>query len=346
MVAQTRAHARSNAPVSGVSPTPPPRSRAGSWHLSAPDGAYSQLLAWDSGEAWFDALMDALRTLHGEQLRRRRKVSADTLLRVAYADRMSADHRTGRDVTTAHETVAKQLGMSSKTVQRSRDLLTDLGFAVTVVPGRRLTSLERLAARRAHGQRQINAASTRALVMPRPEPSTDRAQTVENVHLPLRRRVNEKSRQRRWFLKRAKRAKPTPTPLPAQKFAAELLRQDPSLLKSGQHIGALCRLVQDNLIVERGWTPRSLLSAINDLLSTRGGRPEPRNPLGYFAWCLTHVLPDGLSPDLAAAEERNSRAARQLEAQRADADKRARIQTEQADIDAILAEMRRAYPRR
>lgn len=54
------------------------RDRRGSWALPAPSGAYAELPAWWSAAAWFDAVMDALRTPEGEELRRR--------ARVAYAD--------------------------------------------------------------------------------------------------------------------------------------------------------------------------------------------------------------------------------------------------------------------
>lgn len=97
-----------------------PRQRLGSWVLPAPEGAYGPVPAWSSAAAWFDAVMDVLRTPEGEEARRAAKVAPDTLLRVAYADRAAADQATGRGVATAHETVAAQLGMSAKTVQRSR----------------------------------------------------------------------------------------------------------------------------------------------------------------------------------------------------------------------------------
>ena len=94
----------------------PARERSGSWSLPAPEGAYGPLPVWTTASAWFDAVLDALASGEGEAARRRAKVAAGTLMRVAYADAASADRATGRGVTTAHETVAAQLGMSAKTV--------------------------------------------------------------------------------------------------------------------------------------------------------------------------------------------------------------------------------------
>ena len=95
--------------------------RSGSWAFEAPEGAYGPIPAWTSGAAWFDALMDALATHAGEERRREAHVAAGTLLRVARADWLAADVATGRGVATANETVAADLGMSAKTVQRAHE---------------------------------------------------------------------------------------------------------------------------------------------------------------------------------------------------------------------------------
>ena len=65
---------------------------------------------WSSAAHWLETLAAALRTPQGEELRAAAKVSADTLIDVAAVDARAADSRTGRGVTTAHETVAKALG--------------------------------------------------------------------------------------------------------------------------------------------------------------------------------------------------------------------------------------------
>ena len=132
---------------------------------------------WPSAAHWLETLAAALRTPQGEELRAAAKVSADTLIDVAAADARAADSRTGRGVTTAHETVAKALGCSAKTVQRARTLLEALGFARTVVRGRYLTTQERAAATAHHGGDQRRMASERALLIPR---------SLSNVHLPRR----------------------------------------------------------------------------------------------------------------------------------------------------------------
>lgn len=168
-------------PISGPQDAPGQLSskRSGSWSLQAPPGAYAAVPAWTSGAAWFDAVMDALRTPEGEELRRRVSIAPDTLLRIAHADMLAADADTGRGVSTAHETVAEVTGVCKKTVQRARGLLEALGLAVSIVEGRYLTVAEREAALSAHGGRQIKAASVRALTMPK-------RWAVENVHLPRR----------------------------------------------------------------------------------------------------------------------------------------------------------------
>jgi hypothetical protein len=86
--------------------------------LPAPVGACSSVVAWPSASAWFDAVMDVLSTPEGEAERRAAKVARDTLLRVAYADRLAADRRTGRDMATAHETVAHHQTPASRLPRR------------------------------------------------------------------------------------------------------------------------------------------------------------------------------------------------------------------------------------
>ncbi len=127
--------------------------------------------------------MDALATGEGEQIRRRVSVSRDTLLRVAWRDAQSADAATGRGVTTAHATVAAELGMAKKTVERARQIVQELGYAVTILEGSYSTQEQRRAAYEHHGGRQVRFASTRALTVPKAAASR---RAVENVDLPRR----------------------------------------------------------------------------------------------------------------------------------------------------------------
>lgn len=357
----------------------PNAERSGSWTLPAPKGAYGALVAWQSPAAWFDAVMDTLGTPEGEALRRCARVAPDTLLRVAYDDRRSADQITGRGVATAHETVAERLGMSSKTVQRARHLLEALGFAVTVVEGRYLTTAERRQARAKHGGRQVRAASTRALVMPagyrRAAPfagDVDVDSTaVENVHLPSPRRVKSSShlskRSPRRARARAREATASRRPaktkikhenrpreprgLDVQRLAAALCRRMPWLDRGGRHIGQLCDLIERHGLTGRGWTMTQLLDQIDsrarELRVRVAAIDDQRDPLAYFAWLLRTTIPAGaVAPQLAVYEDRKRRLDRQAVERAQEAARRAEIAIEADEIDAAIAAMHAQFPTR
>ena len=352
-----------------------PRQRLGSWVLPAPEGTYGPLPAWSSAAAWFDAVMDALRTPEGEEARRAAKVAPDTLLRVAYADRAAA---TGRGVATAHETVAAALGMSAKTVQRSRQLLEALGLAVTVAEGRYLTTAERQEAQRRHGGHQVRAASTRALTMPaaaRRTPPVDvapeRSRDVENVHLPSRRGVKRSSylpdnsltrthsraldatasRRRATDVQEGRNAVRRPRSIEVQRLAAGLVARMPRLARGGVHIGRLCDVIERFGLVDAGWTGAALLHEMDRRAQTLGLRLAPlaaqRSPLGYFTWILSTTIPEGtVAPSRSVQAERAARAAARAAAERAAAERRAQIEAEAEAIDAVIAQMRVRFPRR
>ncbi|WP_162564415.1 MULTISPECIES: hypothetical protein [Microbacterium] len=367
--------------VSGAAPaqdatSAPARERMGSWTLPAPAGAYGALVAWPSAPAWFDAVMDVLRTPDGEAARRRAKVAPDTLLRVAYADRTAADQRTGRGVATAHETVAAQLGMSSKTVQRARQLLEAMGLAVTVAEGRYLTTTERRQARAKHGGDQVRAASTRALVMPAGyRPPVDAADenlgAVENVYLPPSTGVNSSSHlsersPRRAHARASKAAAPRrpaktkstaakglrePRSLEVQRLAAGLCRRMPWLDRHGRHVGGLCDLLERHDLVGRGWTVERLLHEVDRRAVKSKLRvaaiDDQRDPLAYFAWLLRATLPAGAAaPQFAAADERRRRSERQAAERTQEATRRAELAEESAAIEAAIAAMHAEFPTR
>jgi hypothetical protein len=322
--------------------------------------------------------MDALRTPEGEEARRAAKVAPDTLLRVAYADRAAADQATGRGVATAHETVAAQLGMSAKTVQRSRQLLEALGLAVTVAEGRYLTTAERQEAQRKHGGHQVRAASTRALTMPAGAgrtPAVDvppkRSRDVENVHLPSLRRVKRTSylsdnsltrthsraldatasRRQATDVREGRKAVRNPRAIEVQRLAAALVARMPWLARDGVHIGRLCDVIERFGLVDAGWTGATLLQEIDHRAHSFGLRPTPlvaqRRPLGYFTWLLSTTIPPGtVAPSRAAESERAARAAARAAAERAAAERRAQIEAEAEAIDAVIAQMRARFPRR
>lgn len=362
---------------SGVS-----RDRGGSWTLPAPAGAYSQLPAWTSGEAWFDAVLDALNTTAGEECRAAAKVSRDTLLRVAYADRKTADQATGRGVATAHETVAEQLGMSAKTVQRARRLLERLGLAATVVEGRYLTAAERREAHARHGGRQLKAASTRALIMPRTSAAADDSAPVENVYLPSPRRVSSSSSvlknspkrahsraraatatRRPELMKKRKTSARSSTPrtLATQQLAARIVDGDPGQkgtpnfrpqrwLLGRKHIGVLCDFLERERLAARGWTALEIIAAVDRYMAQTGraapSSAELRNPVGFFAAMVKRAIPaDAESPRLGRERDRARLLAERREAAAAAARRREEIAEQQPEIDRIIAEMHARFPR-
>ena len=346
------------------SPVAPPR--AGSWIL--PRRA-NTVVAWNSREHWLSALARALATPAGEKARREISIAPDTLMRVARADAAAADGATGRNVATAHETVATQLGMSPKTVERARTLIITLGFAAVAATGRYLTAAERSAANSAHGGTQLRAASTRCLTVPVPPRRWRRMKAVENVELPRKGLSLNKSHVLKNLPKRASarslaaprpaktnqypksRPPARPWPIETQRLAADLVAAMPQLLRTGQHIGNLCSLLERHGIGNAGWTAHTLLSAIdraNQRDRVRFTDAEvQRDRLSYFAWHLKRAVAEGEpSPRFALQQEREARLLRQREQAAAEQARRDLIESQRADIDAILADLRHKYPSR
>lgn len=143
--------------------TPLPRT---SWAPETPSGAYAGLPCWRSREQWLKALSRALCTDAGRRHLATKKLGRATVLRVAACDASYAEVATGRELRTAHETVAQTLDLSRDTVKRARWVITRLGFMHTVLEGRYLTTAERAQARAVHGCTQLRIASTRALTVP------------------------------------------------------------------------------------------------------------------------------------------------------------------------------------
>jgi hypothetical protein len=337
--------------------------RATSWSLTPAAGAYATVPAWTSGIAWFGALMDALATPHGEECRRNVKVARDTLLRVARADWLSADVDTGRGVSTAHETVAAQLGMCKRTVQRSRELMELLGFTVTIQAGRYLYAHERAAAHQVHGGRQYRAASVRALTLPIPSP-------VENVHLPSPREGESltpvlKSSPKRANARRSAAPRPQhgqktaktrnqdrrPRPLEDQRLAGELAARLP-WLSPGRHVGTVSNFLSRLHLSGHDWTAHGLLDALNRFCTETGTRMvDPnthRDPAAYLAWLIKSAIATGVTPNRQRyaqdAERRAAKYAARAEAERLEAERVAGI--DRVAVALILEEDRKRYPRR
>lgn len=277
--------------------------------------------------AWLGICERVLRSEAGERLRAAAKIAVDTVLRVARHDAAHADRLTGRGVSTSHETVAKDLGMSKRHVGTARRLLEKLGLAVTVVRGRELSPAERAAAREAHGSYQTSAASVRALIMPAPA-----SLPVDDFHLPRRGSVLEESPVPKNSPKRAQArstaaARPrstkrrdsrpdrAPRALELQRFAWQIAKhfgllapelsrttRDPRTLASwrssgslagGRHIGQLCRILERHEITPARYTLDTLRveldAALRELNITPLAGDAKRDRIAHFAWTLAQL---------------------------------------------------------
>lgn len=260
--------------------------RARSWSLRVPDGAYSALPCWHSAEHWLKTLALFLDTDAAQRLRKIPRCAAarETILAVARLDAAAADVSTGRNVSTAHSTLAAKLNCKPKTVQRARAFLIAAGFAAEVVRGRPLKGEESRAAHAVHGGRQRKAASVRALILPR------------NVHLPPKGVSNPSRSVSKSKTKRASRAAVDKKPacLLLQKFAAEVQRLMPWLCPRGQHIGQLTRVLSLAGIDPTRWTPAALVSHLSRWMESTGYRTptttDQRNPLGVLRALLRRAI--------------------------------------------------------
>ncbi|MEA9986097.1 hypothetical protein QN358_12600 [Subtercola sp. RTI3] len=255
--------------------------------------------------------------------------------------------------------------MSKRQVQRAREIIQELGFAVTVLEGSYLTRAQRQDAHERHGGFQLRAASTRALTIPKP---LKNSHPVENVHLPLRPKVLSKSsvlenlttrasalREAASQPKAARRNNPKPVgqkrtvglprPLEEQRFAARLAARMPWLVR-GRHIGQLMSAVARAGVDTSRWTVGDLLDAIERFTRAAGiSVTDPgaqRDPLGYLVWLLkAFIEPGGLTP----TEQREADYARKVEAQRRarEEDERERERAssvDDEDVARIIAAMR------
>lgn len=330
--------------------------RGRAWRPTAGPRLPASVPVWSSAADWLTRLSAALRTPEGEEKRAVAKVSADTLIDVAAADARAADSRTGRGVTTAHDTVAKALGCSAKTVQRARTLLEALGFACTVVRGRYLTTQERAAARAHHGGDQRRMASERALLVPR---------SLSNVHLPRRGSVTSHlpsgsdlpkrasaragaASRRPATTKSTRRCPPRPT-MSVQRLAAGIAQRLPWLARG--HIGSLCRTLTVLGLDDTGWSAHDVI----DMLDRRNVQlglysltsSSQRDPLALFAHQVRAALVDvDEPPRLRRSREAAARAAERAKARAEREAEDARLAAErddpviQARIAAIKAQMR------
>lgn len=316
-------------------------SRGGSWHPALPRDAHRSLPCWRSAGHWLSAVRACLKSPEGQHVLALTSITAATVLLVAQVDAQVADRRTGRGVTTAHETAAAAARVSVATVRRARSVLQQLGLSATVLPGRYMTTEEREDARRAHGHYQRRFASVRALVLPR------QLAAVQNEHLPRRGEnsptapkqmgTNARCRARRGRSAASQGPEGPIRPLPLQRLAAKLAARVPWMTR-GRHIGALCDVLAAEGVDPHDWTAGDLLAAIDQDYAQRdwivpAGFAQ-RNPLGLLRTQLRRVVAETEPPQ---ARRRHEQAAR------ADAQRRRVLEREQERREVAPPERVREY---
>lgn len=225
---------------------------------------------WTTSDGWLAAVAAALDTPEGDAARRATSIKVATVLDIAAADASSADRLTGRNVATAHATVAQLLGCSARTVRRARHLIEKLGLAVTVETGRYLTREERAEARKNHGKKQIRMASRRSLIMPQKT-------VMRNVPLPRRGQVSINLTKSLLTKKRQKQRGSRKFSLETQRLAGRLATRMPWL--AAGHIGTLCRALVILKIDPDVWTAQRIIDALERKNRASGLFSVPRGSI-------------------------------------------------------------------
>lgn len=318
--------------------------RGQSWKPAPEPGAQSKTPAWTSADQWIEALTLVLDTPDGEQIRRTVSIKTATLLDVAAVEACVADSRTGRDVATAHATVAKLVGCSVATVRRARKALELLEMAATVMQGRYLTTSERAEAHAHHGGRQRRIASLRALSIPQYV-----ADIIRNEHLPRRgkqsvnhtfKKITEKPRTRLGKKSTTKKAG-----LSTQKLAAKLVVRLPQLGR--HHIGRLCQALKRLGLDDEGWTATDIIDALTHKNRRQGLMSIPasrqRHPVRLFEHECRQAGLDKIAvpPKKRRGPSRLGPAPTLDQQRREDAASRARVAAWRADATAQAAHKRR-----
>ncbi|WP_225730986.1 MULTISPECIES: hypothetical protein [unclassified Nocardia] len=141
--------------------------RGGSWSIPVPEGVSGRIPVWTSPESWRIQIQVLLRTERGDRLRAAQDVAREKVLDVAEAMSTFANRVDGRGMTASNFAIARRAKVSERVVSRVKRLLLDLGMAVEVRRGRRLSPIERMAATAHHHGKQIYAASVWYLTSPR-----------------------------------------------------------------------------------------------------------------------------------------------------------------------------------
>lgn len=267
--------------------------------LETAPGAYSTIPVWQSREAFLVAVDSAVEATSWRAPRRA------GLRAVLEALASFADHRTGRGVEVAVDTIARHLSTSRRTVQRRLADARELGLLVDVDRGRHLYRAER---QRLRG-RSITKTSTRALT------HKPVAVTPPGARQGTRDSSGERNNRTR------KRVAKAPRSMKSQRLAARLDRRYPWLTGS-RHIGALVDILEKAGVA--GWHERDVVEAIDGWHERAGwtslGR-DAKNPLGWFSMALRRSLQDGAESRWARSLEDRAQArlrAQQRAAQRAE----------------------------
>ncbi|KKX99557.1 hypothetical protein AAY78_01305 [Microbacterium sp. Ag1] len=102
-------------------------------------------------------------------------------------------------------------------------------------------------------------------------------------------------------------------------------------------------------LVERGWTAHQVLEHVDRYRAGMRADVEPaeqRDPLAWLFWLIGKTIAvDELAPRARAEAERERHRVDSAARRAADAELRERIAAQQPEIDAILAQMHRQFPR-
>lgn len=317
-------------------------------HLELDEDTYAGVPCWLSGEQrWARVAVPIAYLSHYDTKVRpampSNPISLRALVRVAEARARYADWTTGRNSRPTNARLARDTGLSVRTVQRADTTLRLLGLATEVLRGRQRTRAERFASWRV-GDRHRGWASVWALhhapVLPL-SPHPRKGSLLSSYLLISSKKVvsscagghtahTRGGAPRPTSTKEIRRRRPeiAPTPREAYLLACDWLRDERTPRWARQHSPKAWARILAALAAHR-WTADDLNQLLADWQGTGGHwMPErPYKPIGLvrsiIAWHLAH---NGLDDRPAAAETarlaaeraRQTRARAAFEAERAE----------------------------
>lgn len=238
---------------------------------------------WSSRQGWVQSIHDWAPT---DQFRRacasvQVSIAGATVLAIAAAWSVFADHATGRNAAVTRARIAEAVGCNPKTITRAWKVLEAGGFAVEIYHG--------------HGSAETPGHGKRPSIWHLVGRPADGGEAVENVPLPPiggcssespvgtnspreRKRSPEKSSCRST----GRRLRATPRPLAVQRLAAQFVARSRGL---GQvHIGAICDALTDSGIDPAVWDAEGLQKALEADMRKMGWHwpDEIANPAGFL----------------------------------------------------------------